>query len=122
MPYQQGDLPDTKMRSHTLLLCCLAVAMLCSVSVAADKKASKPKTFTGTLIKARENTVVLNIPAANGADGHRIFYVNDDTKITVDGKPAAFGDLYHGMQVTVTPKAKNIAKSVAATTPPPDNN
>ncbi len=106
------------MRFHTLLLCCLTAAVLCSVTVAGDKKDSKPKTYSGTLIKARENTIVFNTPGDNGADAHRIFYVNKDTTVTVDGKPATFNDLFQGMQVTVTPKGSNIAKSIDATSPP----
>jgi hypothetical protein len=106
------------MRFHTIVLCLLVASMLCSVTLGADKKKSKPKSYTGTLIKARENTVVFNTPGENGADAHRIFYVNNDTTITLDGKPAKLNDLDTGMTVTVTAKTKNIASSVEATSPP----
>jgi hypothetical protein len=74
--------------------------------------------ITGKLIKAREKTVVINVPEQNGADAHHIFYVGDKTTVTIDGQPATFADLYFGMRVTVIPQTSNIAKSIDATSPP----
>ena len=102
------------MRFTTLIVCCLATAMLCSVSLAAEKKKAVPK--TGVITKLPDNTIVFEVPGEKGGAGHVIIYVNNDTVYTVDGKPATYRDLYKGMTITVS--GTKIAKTVDGVTPP----
>lgn len=102
------------MRAATLVLCCLTAALWCSTAVAAEKK--KATVYEGWIAKTTDKSIVMDVPKPDGKSERRIFYCNEQTTYTVNGKSATHGDLAKGMAIRLTPKTKNIAASVEAVT------
>jgi hypothetical protein len=80
-------------------------------------KAAKAEKMSGTVEKVDEMAKTF---VAKDKKGEKTFTVDDKTKITKGGKPAALADLKTGLQVSVTYKMegdKAIASAVGITAP-----
>jgi hypothetical protein len=84
-----------------LLLAALAVALLVSAPVLADKE--KDNTHSGMIVKAGDGKLTMTDKDGKNEHTHT---VAKDAKVTCDGKECKLEDLKPGFMVTVTTEKK----------------
>ncbi len=90
----------------------LVLLLLSPIAFAKGKKQST--TYEGTIAKIDKNRINVNFTDSNNQNLRTMAYVDNDTVITLDGKPAVLRDLAPSMFVTMKMANNLIAASIDA--------
>jgi len=108
----------TALRNVLLAVVILGLIGVAQAQVQGKQKAKgeKKPSVSGVVVKVEGEKLVVKV-APKGGDAKEVTVTTDNkTKVTLDGKKAALGDLKEGMKVKVTPDT-GTAQKIDAKTP-----